>query len=148
MPPCHADSFSPFLELCFLIFNPRGHPEIKGRSWISHPLVSQFQGHHPTTDVSAGRRNSPPAVEETQLPQPASLCALLTKWGRMGRRMDRDGKQAGQKVGQKDRQKDGQKVGQKDRHKDDQKVGQKDSAGCLTVLPWNFFPYPTGSLHC
>lgn len=74
-------------------------------------------------------------MEETQLPQPASLCALLTKWGRMGRRMDRDGKQAGQKVGQKDRQKDGQKV------------GQKDSAGCLTVLPWNFFPYPTGSLH-
>lgn len=78
-------------------------------------------------------------MEETHLHKPAPLCALLTEWGRMGRRMgrmmDRDGKQAGQKAGQKDRQ------------KFRQKVGQKDSAECLTVLPWNFFTYLTGSLH-
>lgn len=86
-------------------------------------------------NVFAGRRNSPPATEETQLPKAASLCAMLIAWGRMGRRMDRDGKQVGQKAGQKDRQKDRQKVGQKDRHEDDQKVGQKDSAECLTILP-------------
>lgn len=42
------------------------------------------------------------AMEETQLPKPASLCVLLTQWGRMGRRMDEDGKQVGQKVGQND----------------------------------------------